>query len=264
MNQGKLLAGLDAGHVHTKAVIVGEGGVLGCFTLPTGLDAAAAAEAALNEAAARAGVAPGDLGGIAATGIFGDLLRDPPLKAGWTLPEYMAAARGALFLNRNSRTVIDIGANIHKAIRYDHEGNVQDVIQNDKCAEGLGIFYSNMAMALGLSEQEMSERALASTGNLSIAIQCVLSAESEVIDLMSRGMEVEDVADAVSRFMGGRVGAMCTTMSLAEEITAAGGLARSRALIRCLSEAIEREVRVPDLPEYVCAVGAAVSYGDEK
>jgi predicted CoA-substrate-specific enzyme activase len=176
----------------------------------------------------------------------------------------MADAKGALFLNKNSRTVIDVGGNIHKAIRYDQNGNLLDVIQNDKCADGLGIFYTAMAKAIGLSEEEMSELALKSTKKLSIAIQCALSAESDAIDLMCQGEDIADVADAISRFIVERVADMCTYMLLTREIVVAGGLAKSQALIKHLPSLINEEVSVLKLPEYVGAIGAVIGYGGGK
>jgi activator of 2-hydroxyglutaryl-CoA dehydratase len=112
---------------------------------------------------------------------------------------------------------------------------------------------------MGLSEQEMSELALKSTKNLSIAIQCAVSAESEAFDLMCQGMDTADVANAVSRFMAERVGAMCASMSLAKEIVVAGGLAKSKALIKQLPSLIKEDISVLHLPEYVGAIGAVMS-----
>ena len=260
MNKEEIVAGLDAGHVHTKAIIMKEQEILGYATAPTGFDVVAAAETALNHALDTVGVARCELAGIVATGLFRDMIEAPPLNVTTTVPDYMADAKGALFLNKNSRTVIDIGGNIHKAMHYDQNGNLLDVIQNDKCADGLGIFYTMMARALGLSEQEMSELALKSTKDVSIAIQCALSAESEAIDLMCQGVEAADVADAISKFMSERVAAMCTYMSLTREVVVAGGLAKSPALIKHLSSLIRQEVSVVDLPEYVGAIGAVMSY----
>ena len=260
MNKGRILAGLDAGHVNTKAVIMRDQEILGCGTVPTGFDVLAAAQTALDHTLDNVGLSPAELAGIVSTGIFRDMIKAPSLNVARTVPDYVADAKGALFLNQNSRTVIDIGGNIHKAIRYDPNGNLLDVIQNDKCADGLGIFYTTIAKAMGLSEQEMSEAALKSTKDLSIAIQCVLSAESEAIDLMCQGMDVPDVANAILRFMVERVAAMCTTMSLAREIVVAGGLAKSKALIKHLSSLIKEDVSVLNLPEYVGAIGAVMSY----
>jgi predicted CoA-substrate-specific enzyme activase len=259
LNNEKLLAGLDAGHIRTKAVIMRGWEILGYCTSPTGFDVIAAAQTALNEASGMAGISRGELAGIAATGIFKDMTQAPPLNVTDTVPEYVADAKGALFLNKNSRTVIDIGGNIHKAIRYDQNGNILDVIQNDKCADGLGIFYTNIARSIGLSEQEVSELALKSSNPLSIAIQCSLSAESDAIDLICQGKDVADVADAVSRYMAERVADMCITMSLAKEIVAAGGLSKSEALMKHLRHLITQDVSALDLPEYVGAIGAVMS-----
>jgi len=260
LNKGKILAGLDVGHVNTKAIIMRGQEILGHSTVPTGFDVAAAAQTALNRALDKVGISRGELDGIVATGIFRDMIKVPPLNVNRTVPEYVADAKGALFLNQNSRTVIDIGGNIHKAVRYDENGNLVDVIQNDKCADGLGIFYTTIAKALGLSEQELSELALKSTKHVSVAIHCAASAESEAIDLMCQGVDIADVADAISRFIVERVAAMCTSMSLAQEIVIAGGLAKSKALVKHLPGLLKQDVSVLNLPEYVGAIGAVMSY----
>lgn len=261
MKKGRLLAGVDAGHIHTKAVIMRGGEILGSCTVPTGFDVVTAAQTALQDASAVAGIAFDELGGIVATGIFKDLVTVPPLDVIGSVPEYVADARGAWFLNRNSRSVIDIGGNIHKAICYDQNGDVLDVIQNDKCADGMGIFYTNMARALGIPEEELSELAIQSTGSLSVGVQCSLSAESDAIDLLCQGEEIAEVAGAISRFVVERVAAMCTTMDLKREVVVAGGLAKSQALIGQLAYLLKQELCVLDHPEYVGAIGAVISNG---
>jgi predicted CoA-substrate-specific enzyme activase len=260
LNKEKILAGLDVGHVNTKAMIMKGQKILGYGTVPTGFDVIAAAQAALNHGLDNVGISSGEVNGMAATGIFRDVIKPPPLNVTTTVPEYVADAKGAFFLNRNSRTVIDIGGNIHKAVRYDQNGNLLDVIQNDKCADGLGIFYTTMAKALGVSEQEMSELGLQSTKKVSVAIHCAASAESEAIDLMCQGVDIADVANAILRFIVERVAAMCTSISLEQEIVVAGGLAKSKALMKHLSGLLKQDVSVLNLPEYVGAIGAVMSY----
>jgi activator of 2-hydroxyglutaryl-CoA dehydratase len=54
-------------------------------------------------------------------------------------------------------------------------------------------------------------------------------------------------------------------MSLAQEIVVAGGLAKSRTLIKHLSGLLKQDVSVLNLPEYVGAIGAVISYeGSQK
>jgi activator of 2-hydroxyglutaryl-CoA dehydratase len=67
------------------------------------------------------------------------------------------------------------------------------------------------------------------------------------------------VADAISRFIVQRVAAMCTTMSLEKEIVVAGGLAKSKALMKHLPGLLKQDVSVLDLPDYVGAIGAVMS-----
>lgn len=262
MNQVRILAGLDIGHIHTKAVIVKGQEILGHCGVPTGFDVVAAAQTALDRVLDNVGLSLADLSCIVTTGIFRDVVRVPQLNVTRSLPEYVADASGALFLNKNSRTVIDIGGNIHKAITYDQNGSVLDVIQNDKCADGLGIFYTSIAKALGLNERGLSELALESKEDVSVAIQCSLSAESEAVDLLCQGADIPDVAKAVTKFIVERVAAMSTSMPLVQEIMVAGGLARSQALVTHLSDLLKQKIGVSDLPEYVGAIGAAISCED--
>ena len=264
MNKEKIFAGIDAGHVRTKAVLVRGKEILGYGSAATGFDAVNAAQEALTRALEAAKVSRDDVAGIVSTGIFRDVVKALPIAVQRTVPEYMADAKGALFLNKNSRTVIDIGANVHKAVHYDKDGNLLDVIQNDKCADGVGIFYTTMAKALGVSEEGLSELALASTKQLSVAIHCAASAESEAIGLLCQGEEAADVADASLRFIVERVAAMASTMPLEQEVVVAGGLAKCKALMKHLPVLLKQDVTLLNLPEYVGAIGAAISYEGEK
>ena len=49
-------------------------------------------------------------------------------------------------------------------------------------------------------------------------------------------------------------------MSLAQEIVVAGGLAKSKALMKHLPGLLKQDVSVLNLPEYVGAIGAVMSY----
>jgi len=264
LNNETIFAGIDAGHVRTKAVIMRGQEVLGYAAAATGFDAVDAAQRALSKALEAAKVSRDNLAGIVSTGIFRDVVKALPFAVQKTIPEYVADAKGALFLNKNSRTVIDIGANVHKAVHYDQDGNLLDVIQNDKCADGVGIFYTTMAKALGVNEEGLSELALASTKHLSVAIHCAASAESEAIGLLCQGEQTTDVADAALRFIVERVAAMASTMPLEQEVVVAGGLAKSKALLKHLPVVLKHKVTALSLPEYAGAIGAAISYEGDK
>ena len=73
-------------------------------------------------------------------------------------------------------------------------------------------------------------------------------------------MDIADVADAIVRFMVERVAAMSSLMPLTPEIVVAGGLAKSKALMKHLPVLLKQDVSVLDLPDYVGAIGAVMSY----
>ena len=264
MKKEKLQAGLDAGHINTKAVILSGQEVLGYGTAATGFDLVGAAQTALNNASENAGVSIDELGGVITTGIFKDMIDSPSVEVTGTVPEFKASAKGALLLNKDSRTIIDIGGNVLKAVYYDQNGDLLDITQNDKCADGVGIYYTTMAKAMGLNEQGLTELALKSTKKLSVAIQCGLSAETDAIDLMCQGEEIADVAAAILRYIAERVADMSTYMSLTKEIVVAGGIAKSKVIIEHLSGLLKQDISVLEHPEYVGAIGAAISDEGEK
>jgi len=72
------------------------------------------------------------------------------------------------------------------------------------------------------------------------------------------------VADAVTRFVNERVAAMVSTMPLTQEVVVAGGLAKSKALMKHLRLLLQQDIRVSSLPDYVGAIGAAMSFGGGK
>jgi activator of 2-hydroxyglutaryl-CoA dehydratase len=68
------------------------------------------------------------------------------------------------------------------------------------------------------------------------------------------------VADAISRFIIERVASMCSCMPLKREIVVAGGLAKSKALMKHLRVLLQQDVSVSRFPDYVGAIGAVMSH----
>jgi activator of 2-hydroxyglutaryl-CoA dehydratase len=77
-------------------------------------------------------------------------------------------------------------------------------------------------------------------------------------------VDIADVADAITRFMVERVAAMASTMPLTKEVVVAGGLAKSKALMKHLPVLLQQDVRLLDFPDYVGAIGAVMSFGGGK
>lgn len=262
MGREKILAGIDSGHIDTKVVLMKGKEILYCYKISTYLDPLVSAQKAISSSLSHLGISEDELAGIIITGIYRRLTQQGPLNIIKTIPEYEADAKGALFFDKDSRTIIDLGGNIIKAIHFDSNGNLLDVIENDKCADGLGIFFTTMSKVLGLNMEEASDLAIKSEKDLSLAIQCGLSAELDAIDLISQGYDLSDIANAIFRFIAERVFSMCTYMLSLNGIVIAGGLAKSKAIIHQLSRMMKRELKVLEPPEYVGAIGAVMSCMD--
>lgn len=261
MKNEKIVAGLDGGHISTKAILTRGRNILGFAEVPTGIDPVFAAKEALSLASKKAGITFEEISEIFTTGIFKYLLKDEIPMVEGVISDHEACLRGAIFLNGNARTVIDMGGNVQKVISCDPQGHLTDVVQNDKCADGLGLFYTTMCRTLGLTYKKLSDLSDKSKNKVSVSIHCATSAESELIDLLCQGFTYADCAFAAITFIAERIVAMCNAIKLREEILAVGGLARSKQILKRVSNFLRREIKTVRLPEYVVALGAALGGG---
>jgi activator of 2-hydroxyglutaryl-CoA dehydratase len=91
---------------------------------------------------------------------------------------------------------------------------------------------------------------------------CAVFAESEVIGLLTRGARREDIALAVHRAIATRAISMLARLGITPPIVFAGGAARNQCLIRIIENLIQRELSVPQNPQMVGALGAALLAAD--
>ncbi len=245
-------AGVDVGSTATKAVVFG-GGVLGKALLPTGWNPREAGLQALHEALRQASVTQQQVKAVVGTGYGRISLPFIDRK----VTEVTCHARGANFLVPSTRLIVDIGGQDSKIIAVNADGSVADFLMNDKCAAGTGRFLQVMTGVLDLSLDELGEMALEHEP-VPVSSMCAVFAESEVIGLLSRGVSKGAIAAGVIESISRRIQALAGRMPSADEVTFTGGLARNRAVCRRLSEALARPLRVPENPQMVGALGAAL------
>lgn len=175
-----------------------------------------------------------------------------------TITEIKAFARGARQMFPSCRTIIDIGGQDTKVISLDETGNVRKFEMNDRCAAGTGKFVEIMAKALGYSLDGFGSVSPEGAGELKINSMCTVFAESEVISLITKGADREDIAIALLRSITNRVLSMVRRIPLEEDIVFAGGCAQNGLLKILLEEKIGRKVKVAQRPEITGALGAAL------
>ncbi len=175
-----------------------------------------------------------------------------------SVTEIKAYARGAEEIRPGCRSVLDIGGQDTKAIALDGSGRALRFEMNDRCAAGAGRFLEMMAAALDYDMAAFGEGAAGGDGSVQINSMCAVFAESEVVGLLTRGACREDIALAVHRVVAARAAAMLKRVSVEEPIVFGGGAARNPCLRTILGDLIGRQVHVPEMPEMVGALGAAL------
>lgn len=198
--------------------------------------------------------APG--GRLIATG-YGRKLAQDNFQAE-TITEIQAHALGARSFFPACTSILDIGGQDTKAIALDEAGRVRKFEMNDRCAAGTGKFLEFMATSFQLPIEEFGNFALQGEPGLTINSMCTVFAETEATSLMARGHKPQDIALALHLSVVKRSLSMLRRVSTNGSLVFSGGVARNR----CIAELIEREIGanllVPDNPDMVGALGAAL------
>ena len=238
--------GLDIGSSATKAALVTDGRVVRVAVRPSMPDMAAAAVLVVADLAA-----PG--APVLATG-YGRLLYDARIG---DVSEVTALAAGVEAVLPGTATVIDIGGQDSKAARVS-AGRVVDFAMNDRCAAGTGRFLEAMSRVLGVPIDRLDEVASGPGDPVAITSTCTVFAETEVVGLLARGTPVTRVLKGLFASIVDRVAGLARQVGVAAPVAATGGALRSRAIADALSAAVGVRVVVPDSPQVVTAIGAAV------
>lgn len=175
-----------------------------------------------------------------------------------TVTEIRAYAVGAQHLRPESRAILDIGGQDVKVISLEASGKVRDFEMNDRCAAGTGKFLEVMAKALGFSIEKLGEEALKAKNPTKINSMCTVFAESEVVSLISKGEDRRDIAYGIHQAICERIMAILNRVGVEGELFFAGGVALNVCMREILAERLSVPVFVPDNPQIVGALGAAL------
>ncbi|MFC1847794.1 acyl-CoA dehydratase activase [Chloroflexota bacterium] len=249
-----ITAGVDVGAATAKTVIVTDGKILSHVIIPTGHSVARAAEEVTRAALERAGLSMTDLGYIISTG-YG---RNGVAFANKAASEIICHAKGVNFSMATAGTVIDIGGQDSKVIGVREDGTVTDFVMNDKCAAGTGRFLEVMAGVLNLDIEEMGPVSLTSEEPCQISSTCTIFAETEMISLRAEGRRREDLVAGIHRAVASRVVVMGRTVGFREQVVFTGGVAKNAGVKNSLETGIGLPILIPDEPQIMGALGAAL------
>ena len=251
----KIVAGIDLGAGSTKVVVLAQDrSVIGRARTKTRADFVGLTDGLLKEALEPRGLSHTDLSYIATTGLGRYAVPSRNIQ----ITEITCGARGAWFLFPDTTCALDIGSQCTRAIRVGEKGRVKEFKTNEKCAAGSGGFLEKAAKYLEITMTEMGTISLVSSDPREISSVCAVLAESEIISHVSDGYKIEDIVRGIHDSLADRAVTLVKRVGVGSSLTFIGGVARQEGMIATIQEKLGIRVNVPDEPEYVCALGAAL------
>ena len=173
-------------------------------------------------------------------------------------------ARGGVFLHPGVSAVVDVGALNGRAIYVDARGKVLAYKMTSQCASGSGQFLENIARYLGVALEEIGPLSRTAQHPEKCSSICAVLAETDVINMVSRGIATPDILKGIHLSMASRIVKLLKVTGIKEGTALiTGGLALDTGLIAAIQEEMVNEkvnvtaVAHPD-SIYAGAIGAAL------
>jgi benzoyl-CoA reductase subunit D len=174
-------------------------------------------------------------------------------------------ARGAVYLDPEARAAIDVGALHGRAICIDERGKVLSYKMTSQCASGSGQFLENIARYLGIAQSEIGALSQQADNPEVVSSICAVLAETDVINMVSRGITAPNILKGIHLSMAGRLAKLLKSTGVNRGVVmVTGGLALDGGLVAALAEEIAamRETRISVRAHadsiYAGAIGAAL------
>ena len=259
-----LTAGVDVGSAVVKIAVLettetgGERLVIGRAERIRRRDALAVADALFTDLLHEAGIEAAALGYVASTG-EGEAI---PFRTGHFYG-MTTHARGGLFLDPAARAIIDMGALHTRAVAMDDRSKVTGYRMTSQCASGSGQFLENIARYLGVSLEEVGTLSLQADHPEVCSSICAVLAETDVINMVSRGISLPNILKGIHKSMAGRAVRLLVSLGKPPVVLITGGLANDAGLMAAMREAaadlhMTVEIRQDAQSMLAGAIGAAL------
>jgi benzoyl-CoA reductase subunit D len=259
-----LVAGVDVGSSAIKVAILEDGGgsaarmLLGRSERIRRRDPHKIAEEMYEACLDEACVTPEDLAYVATTG-EGEMVS---FRTGHFYG-MTTHARGGIFLRAGARAVVDIGALHARAVIMDGRAKVLSYRMTSQCASGSGQFLENICRYLGVTIDEIGPLSLQADNPEACSSICAVLAETDVINMVSRGIATANIIKGIHQSMAGRYLRLLTSAGARGEVLVTGGLAGDLGLITALREAVAAQkvditIEAHDDSVLAGAIGAAL------
>jgi len=145
-------------------------------------------------------------------------------------------SRGARFLVPECTAALDVGALHARAMRIGDGSRVTNYRMTSQCASGSGQFLENVARYLGVALEEVGPLSTQAESPEMVSSICAVLAETDVINMVSRGVAIPNILKGIHLSMAGRYFKLLTSVKAEGVVMVTGGLAEDVGLMAALRE----------------------------
>lgn len=145
-------------------------------------------------------------------------------------------AKGGIFFVPGAKTVVDLGGLYVRAIKVDEKGRVIDYKMTGQCASGSGQFIENISRYLGLAIEEVGDISLKSENPEVPSGICAVLAETDVINLVSKGVSTPNIVKGINLSIAQRVVKLLSSLSAESPIALVGGMGMNVGMVQAIEE----------------------------
>ncbi len=172
-------------------------------------------------------------------------------------------SRGGYHYHPEARTVVDMGALYCRVIALDGGARVRGYSMTGQCASGSGQFLENITRYLGVTLEQVGELSLQSTDPARTSGICAVLAETDVINMVSRGIATADIIKGIHLSIAGRIVQLLSRFKAEPPVVLTGGMSQNLGLVEVLREVCrERNLNLQIYPATngvaAGAIGAAM------
>lgn len=253
------VAGVDIGSAFSKAVIMAGNKIIAYRVKPSGGSYRLTAEQVMKEALTGAKLSLKDMNCIVATGYGAasvSLSRE-------VASDISCLAKGVYHLFPTARTAIDVGGQFTRVFKLDDRGRATSFLLSEKCAAGSGRFLQVIAKVLQIDLEDIGKLSLKSRNKVDFNTGCAVFAESEAVSRIAEGATKEDILAGLHRALAAKIQTMVERLGIEPDCSLVGGGAKDIGLVRSIEESLACSLLVPDEPQIVAALGAALIAGEK-
>lgn len=260
----RAILGVDAGSTTTKAALIEaeSGRLLASVYLRTHGNPVRAAAGCLAEIERQVRGCPPEIIQTAVTGSGRDLV-SISLGGCLSFNEILAHARAAREAHPSADTIFEIGGQDSKFISL-LGGIPVDYAMNDGCSAGTGSFLEEAAASdMGVPVERIGPLALEAHAPLTFGERCAAFINSEVRTALQGGADPSDIlAGLVYSIANNYLSRVVGTRHIGQTVLLQGGVALNPAVAPAIASLSGRRVIVPQNPELMGCVGAALMARD--